>query len=99
MSEERQVEEPVREPGANEPVNKRTQLIQEVFAGSIRSGPAHHPIFDKFESQHVTLFLDHSFEKEKTEQQIRRSNRWFRFFYTALGIGIFVFLTLLLMPE
>ena len=44
VSEEQQVEGPAREPDANGPANKETRLIQEFFASSIRSGPAHHPI-------------------------------------------------------
>ena len=99
MSEEQQVEGPAREPDANGPANKGTRLIQEFFASSIRSGPAHHPIFDKFESEHVTQFLKDTSESENSKQQFRSSNRWFRLFYVILGIGVFVFLTRLLMPD
>ncbi len=99
MSEERQIEVPVRDPGANGPVNKGTRLIQEVVASSIRSGPAYHPIFNKFEPEHVTLFFKNLSERETGEQQIRSSNHWFRLFYVGLVIGVFVFLTLFLMPE
>ena len=99
MSEDRQVEGPVSDPGANEPVKKQVRRMQEFFAGTVRSGPAYHPIFDKFESEHVTQFLENLSEKEKASQKLRSSNRWFRLAYVALGIGTFVFLTLLLMPD
>ena len=102
MSEERQVEGPVREPDANGPANRGTQSIQEVqevVAGYFRSGPGHHPVFDKFEPQHVTQFLKNTSESDKSKQQFRSSNRWFRLFYVMLGIGVFGSLTLLLMPD
>ena len=99
MSEERQVEGPVREPDANGSANRGTRLIQEFFASSIRSGTAHHPIFDKFEPQHVTQFLKDTSESDKNKQQFRSSNRWFRLFYVMLGIVVFGSLTLLLMPD
>lgn len=107
MSEDRQIERHVRTPDTSGTAgSKPDQVVEEIFTGAIRSGPAHHPIFDKFEPQHVTQFLKSSFEEEKfeqqirsNEQQIRSSNRWFRLVYVGLAIGIFVFLTLLLMPD
>lgn len=67
--------------------------------GSVRSCPACHPIFDKFESQHVTQFLKDSFESDAARHQTLRSNRWFRLAYFGLGVALFVFLTLLLLPD
>ena len=57
------------------------------------------PIFDKFEPEHVAQFLDHSRERERDEARFKRGGRWFRVVYTAIGIGVFFFLTVLLLPE
>ena len=67
--------------------------------GTVRSGPAYHPIFDKFDSEHVTQFLRDSFESDAARQRTHRSNRWFRLAYVALGVALFIFLTLSLLPD
>ena len=75
-------------------------VVQRIFAGFTRtSGPAHHPLFEKFESEHVTQFLSQTHETDQEERTLRRSGRWFHFGYTILGLGVFVFLTVLLLPE
>lgn len=74
------------------------QLIAS-FAAVSRTGPSYHPIFDKFESEHVSQFLSQSHQQEKDERQFERSNRWFRLFYALMGLGVFVFITLLLLPD
>ena len=75
-------------------------VVRQLFAAFSRtSGPAHHPIFDKFDSEHVTQFLSQAHETDQDERDVRRSNRWFHLGYTILGVGVFVFLTLSLLPE
>ena len=56
-------------------------------------------IFDKFESGHVSQFLDQAHEAGREERQIRREDRRFRFGYVLIGVGIFVFLTWFLLPD
>lgn len=74
--------------------------VQEIFASVARSsGPAYHPIFEKFESEHVSQFLTQTHEADREERQLRRGNRWFRLGYVAIGVFIFVFLTLFLLPA
>lgn len=75
------------------------KVVQEIVAGFARSGPVFHPIFDKFSSEHVAQFLRQTHEADIGEQQLRKSNRWFRLAYVLVGIAVFVFLTLLLLPE
>lgn len=58
-----------------------------------------HPIFDKFESEHISQFLSESHAQEQDELQFERSSRWFRLAYALMGLGVFVFLTLFLLPE
>ena len=69
------------------------------FAAISRTGPAYHPIFDKFESEHVSQFLRQAHEQDQDEQQFARSSRWFRLVYALMGLGVFVFMTVLLLPE
>ncbi len=59
----------------------------------------HHPIFGKFEPEHVTQFLTNVREREQDESHYKKGGRWFRLAYVLIGIGVFVFLTLLLLPD
>lgn len=98
-------------PGQDQPVldpevvgGKRQQRaslqIQEFVAGfAKRSGPAYHPIFEKFESQHVSQFLTQAREEDREERQFRGGNRWFRLGYVGISVGVFLFLTLFLLPD
>ena len=80
-------------------VDSPPQVFQEIVAGFARSsGPAYHPIFEKFESEHVSQFLTQTHETDREERQLRRDDRWFRLGYALIGVAIFVFLTLLLLP-
>lgn len=76
--------------------------IREFATLISRSGPDYHPIFDRLEPQHVTQFLDNFHEAEKDERQLRKGNRWFvifeRVFFSLTIAGLFVFLTILLLP-
>lgn len=68
------------------------------FTSISASGPMHHPIFAKFEREHVTQFLDHAHESDTKESRFRSSSRWFRLGYVLIGVAIFVFLTVFLIP-
>ena len=70
--------------------------LQASFA---RSSSSYHPIFDKFEPEHVTQFLTQVHEQDTGEMRIRTSNRWFRLAYVLTGVAVFIFLTLLLLPN
>lgn len=75
-------------------------VVQQLVARFTRtSGPAYHPIFDKFEGEHVTQFLSQSHQSDEAERGLRRSGRWFKALYATLGVGVFVFLTVWLLPE
>ena len=63
------------------------------------SGPMHHPIFGKFESEHVTMFLEHAHKSDESVSKYRSSNRWFRLGYVGIIVFVFVFLTLFLLPD
>ena len=73
---------------------------QQLVARFTRTtGPAYHPIFDKFEGEHVTQFLAQSHQSDDAERGLRRSGRWFKAVYVTLGVGVFIFLTVWLLPE
>lgn len=71
----------------------------EEFTSIAQFGPMHHPIFGKFEPKHVTQFLTNVREREQDESHYKKGGRWFRLAYVLIGIGVFVFLTLLLLPD
>ena len=73
------------------------------FLASVTSvgstGGIYHPIFDKFESGHVTQFLDHAHKHEIDDSRFRSKGRWFRLGYVVIGVAVFVFLTVFLLPA
>lgn len=100
MSDKKSIEEPA--PSAEDAdgtVVSTTRTMQEIIMGTVRSGPAFHPLFDKFEPQHVTQFLKQSFESDAAKHKTLRGDRWFQLAYVILGVGMFGFLTVLLLPS
>ena len=43
--------------------------------------------------------LNHAHEHDREDSRFRRGSRWFRLTYVLIGIAIFVFLTLFLLPA
>ncbi len=81
------------QPGAHgDDPSQRVGILQEITASSTRIRPSYHPIFDKFESKHVTQFLTDT-------HQLRSTNRWFHLAYAIIGVSIFAFLSWFLLPE
>ena len=78
-------------------ISKSTEAILESIV--MRSGPERHPVFDKFEPEHVTQFLDNSYKLESAEGNFRRGGRWFIFLLISLAVAVFVFLTIFLVPD
>lgn len=80
--------------------DSRPQVLEKFAASFARSsGPAYHPIFDKFEPEHVSQFLERTHEADRDERNFRRGDRWFRFGYVLIGVLIFLFLTWFLLPD
>lgn len=67
-------------------------VITRRIASFTRVGVSHHPIFDKFEPQHVTQFLTNMHKNQSAD-------RWFRLIYTLVGVAVFVCLSWFLLPE
>ena len=82
--------------GSDEDDASAVAVFEQIVARVTR-GPAYHPIFDKFEGEHVTQFLAQSHQSDEAERGLRRSGRWFK--VAILGAGVFVFLTVWLLPE
>ena len=82
-----------------EGADAESSISIERTVGFTQIGPAYHPLFDKFESEHITQFLSQTHDEDQQEQQIRKSNRWFRLGYVVIGVLVFVFLTWFLLPA
>ena len=84
-------------PDALEPEGSPRRAIVEhmekfVASGIVGHGHAPHPVFDKFESEHVTLFLNHNNENSKRSQLLE-------LVYYIVGVVVFLFLTWFLVPD
>ncbi|MEO8398278.1 MAG: hypothetical protein ABI550_00540 [Ignavibacteriaceae bacterium] len=66
---------------------------------SIRSGSLTHPLFDKFNSDHVTKFLEGIQTETGNEYKLKNTNRFFYLAYALLAIGVFIFLIAYLLPK
>ena len=93
--DERNVPEPRQQGASREP----REVVGEFFAGFARSELAYHPLFDKFGSEHVTLFLEQAHEQDIGELRLHKGNRWFRLIYVLVGVAVFGFLTWFLLPD
>lgn len=108
MNEKRSPDDPARErtiaeQEEQEPENPGSAVgpMQTVVERVTQVGapPTHHPLFDKFEPEHVTQFLTNAHDVDRNRVRFLSSNRWFHLVYTLIGVSVFVFLTLLLLPE
>ena len=99
MSEDKKIGKTDREPDSTGPPGGVARIIQEMVTSTVRSGPVYHPIFDKFETQHVTQFLKDSSESDAAKHKMRMGNRWFRLAYVVLATVVFIFLTMFLLPD
>lgn len=62
-------------------------------------GRAFHPVFEKFEPEHVDKFLDQSHEEDMERLRIRRSGRWFPLIYVVLFLAALGWLVAFLLPQ
>ncbi len=54
---------------------------------------------ERFTDQHIDKFLDYCQEDDRHAYQIERTNRWFRLVYVVIGLSLFIFLVLYLIPT
>lgn len=84
----------VRAPGDRdrEIPSPQAAVGQFLEASITRRTSHHHPIFDKFESEHVTQFLDNSHKRDMI-------GKWFGLISALSAVSLFVFLTIFLAPD
>lgn len=84
----------VREPGDRDrEIASPQTAVGQFLAGSITQRTSrYHPIFDKFESEHVTQFLDNSHKRDMI-------GKWFGLVSVLSAVALFVFLTVFLAPD
>lgn len=62
-------------------------------------GPRHHPLFDKFTSEHVGKFLDYAHQGEENAYRLSSSSRYFHLIYAGLFVLFLGFLIVYLLPH
>lgn len=94
MNEKRSPDDPARErtiaeQEEQEPENPGSAVgpMQTVVERVTQVGapPTHHPLFDKFEPEHVTQFLTNAHDVDRNRVRFLSSNRWFHLVYTLIG--------------
>lgn len=78
-------------------ISRSVEAVLE--SGVVRTGPGYHPVFDEFESQHVTQFLENMHTEDVDERNFRRDGRRIVFSLVFLVIFVFIFLTIFLLPS
>lgn len=80
------------------PPRMRRSITMEMMQTSLR-GSFSHPLVEKLTEEHIDKFLDNSQKDNDNEYKYKSSNRWFYLMYSALGIALFVFLIIFLLPQ
>lgn len=83
------------------PETKHSIISSEIdsFFAQFAPNQRYHPIFDKFGPEHVSQFLEISRERDAATRRQLSSDRIFMFSYFAVIVGIFIFLTIFLLPD
>lgn len=99
-SSEDQASEVLAELEEDLPDNPPT-LVRQMMAmfGVGPAGRAFHPVFDKFEPEHVEKFLDNSHAEDMERLRIQSMGRWFILAYAVLAIAFFGWLIWSLLPN
>lgn len=85
---------------SKEEIATRHNIIShEMSAFIAQSGRRYHPVFDKFEPEHVSQFLKNSHERDTATRRQLSTNRNYAFAYFVVIVGIFIFLAVFLLPD
>lgn len=57
------------------------------------------PVYEKINEKHIDKIIDYARDDEKDSSKLRSSNRFFNLVYTILGLAIFIFLIIYLLPR
>ncbi|MBI5731134.1 MAG: hypothetical protein HY963_08355 [Ignavibacteriales bacterium] len=79
------------------PPQVRKELLA-IMRTSSSFGRSSHPLFEKFDSEHIHKFLDYNQKDDDNEFKLKSSNRWFYLLYTLCGLGFLSFLIIYLLP-
>lgn len=82
--------------GTPKEIQRTVRMMMSASSGHVRSG---HPLFEKFTDDHVHKYLDYIQKDDDNAFALQRSNRWFHLAYVLIGIGLFVFLMVYLVPK
>lgn len=77
-------------------IRRTVRMMMSASTDHVRSG---HPLFEKFTDEHVHKYLDYIQKDDDNAFELQRSNRWFHLSYVVLGIGLFLFLMIYLVPK
>ncbi|GBD87613.1 hypothetical protein BMS3Abin03_01547 [bacterium BMS3Abin03] len=87
------------EADVDEVIKKMPPQIRRSISMMMTSGRMPHPLFDKFNEQHIDKFLDGIQRDDDNEFKMRSSNRWFQLVYVIIAIGFLSFLIFYLLPT
>jgi hypothetical protein len=62
-------------------------------------GRLSHPVFEKFNEEHIHKYLDYIQRDDDNEFKLKTSSRWFSLAYVIFGLSVFVFLVVFLLPN
>ncbi|HET55671.1 MAG TPA: hypothetical protein ENN33_10705 [Ignavibacteria bacterium] len=80
------------------PPEHRKTFRALIHSSSMMNKPTH-PLFDKFNENHIDKFLDYTQRDDDNLFKLKSSNRWFVLVYTLLVIAVFLFLVVFLLPT
>ncbi len=93
------ISEEVSEALEEMPPKMRRHITMAMMQQTSTRGIIGHPLFEKFNEKHIDKFLDYSQRDDDNEFKYKSTNRWFYLLYSILGISLFVFLVIFLLPN
>lgn len=76
-----------------------SKMFEMALGFTSSSGPGFHPLFEKFNDEHIHKFLDGLQKDDDHEYKLRHTNRIFHLCYTILGLIAFGLLFSWLLPN
>ncbi len=74
------------------------EVISSITAVLRSSFRPPHPVYDKFEREHVSAWLDYNRAGDREEFELKKSARKYHLAYVIIGALVFMFLVWFLMP-
>jgi len=80
--------------GLSPEIHRTLRMIMGFSSESLQN-----PILEKINDEHIHKLLDYRHQDEVNNFRIRCSSQWFALLYAILGLGVFVFLIVYLLPT